>query len=427
MAHRGIVSQIAWSPDGRWLASASWDKTVRIFDTKTDRLAPGNQKDVGSKQVLSPDRRWLATWSLGKAAQIVEVATGGELARVIHDDSVEAVAWSPDGTKLATGSSDKTARIVEAATGKELVRVTHDDTVWALVWSPNGKQLAIESSSKSSQKFRIVDAVSGNEIALGLRGNKINSLAWSKDGMRLALGIGKEREPGEALFIEAATGQVIFRAHHDHHVTVVAWSQDGGRLATGSGLSNVLGELRVLEPTTGTELARAALDDAPSSIAWSPDGTKLAIQANGDAVQIIETTNAKKVAQVSLDKMRIPFYNKIIWSTIGESGASGIFIDGDLLRVFPTSQALVDAAKSRASRCLTKKEREQYFLPLAPPTWCVERQLWPYHAAPWQTWLPLQKAWLANDRRGKAPNLPNAEEFCPFLRIGCGISNDPVN
>jgi hypothetical protein len=60
--------------------------------------------------------------------------------------------------------------------------------------------------------------------------------------------------------------------------------------------------------------------------------------------------------------------------------------------VFPTTQALVDAAKDRLRRCLTREQRLKYFLPEAPPLWCVERRLWPYRDDDWQAWLTAKKA-----------------------------------
>jgi len=77
-------------------------------------------------------------------------------------------------------------------------------------------------------------------------------------------------------------------------------------------------------------------------------------------------------------------------------------------RISPTAQALVDTAKERAVRCLTREERERYFLPVAPPAWCVERNLWPYQGADWQAWLQQQKRWLAGGRVENPPALPQA-------------------
>jgi hypothetical protein len=76
-------------------------------------------------------------------------------------------------------------------------------------------------------------------------------------------------------------------------------------------------------------------------------------------------------------------------------------------RMFPKAQDLVDATKSKAPRCLTQSQRQEYFLTAAPPIWCVERRLWPYHSAEWyDKWLPKQKAWLKSGRRDDPPSLP---------------------
>src|SRR5262249_31001242 len=74
-------------------------------------------------------------------------------------------------------------------------------------------------------------------------------------------------------------------------------------------------------------------------------------------------------------------------------------------RMFATTDELIQAAKSLLPRCLTFDERRHYFLPDAPPAWCVERRLWPYHTDEWQAWLPKRRAWLAT-RDGPEPTLP---------------------
>jgi WD40 repeat protein len=76
-----------------------------------------------------------------------------------------------------------------------------------------------------------------------------------------------------------------------------------------------------------------------------------------------------------------------------------------LWHVFATMDELIQTAKSLVSRCLTLEERRLYFLPDAPPPWCVERRLWPYHTEEWQAWLSKRRAWLAT-REGPEPALP---------------------
>jgi hypothetical protein len=100
----------------------------------------------------------------------------------------------------------------------------------------------------------------------------------------------------------------------------------------------------------------------------------------------------------------------VAWSPDGAAIITGSD-DGiaHLWRVFPTAQALVDAAKNRAVRCLTPAQRNQYFLPPTPPTWCVARRPRPYPDEAWQAWLPHQRAWLAGGRQGDPPRLPQGE------------------
>jgi WD40 repeat protein len=319
-----------------------------------------------------------------------------ELARLAHDGSynnwVLAVAWSPDGRFLAVGLGDpdgvdnrgdarlieaasakeltrvaKTARIFEAASGKELLRLAHDGAVAAVTWSPNGRLVATGSGDGLGTKgeVRVVEAATGKELTRLAHDGRVNAVAWSPDGRLLAIGLMDFLGGGEVRILDAATGDEVANLAHDGGVLSVAWSPDGRLMATGSSDKTA----RVLEAATGKDLARVPHDGAVRAVAWSPDGT-----AVGPAIL---TGSDDRTARV--------------W------------------RIFPTAQPLVDAAKERAARCLTPKQRAQYFVPPAPPTWCVARRLWPYHGNEWQAWLPLQKAWLASGRQGEAPPLPKAE------------------
>ena len=100
---------------------------------------------------FSADSSYLATGSNDKTARIIEVKSGKELARITHQDWVNAVAFSADGKYLATGSDDRTARISEVKSGKEIARITHQEEVRAEVFSRDGKYLATGSGDNTAQ------------------------------------------------------------------------------------------------------------------------------------------------------------------------------------------------------------------------------------------------------------------------------------
>ncbi len=112
--HSGQVYSLAYSPDGRYLASGSSDKTIKIWETATGtelRTLTGHSMTVWSV-AYSPDGRYLASGSLDKTIKIWEVATGKELRTLTgHSHSVKSVVYSPDGRYLASGSGDKTIKI----------------------------------------------------------------------------------------------------------------------------------------------------------------------------------------------------------------------------------------------------------------------------------------------------------------------------
>ena len=129
----GGIEGLAMLPDGRLLATASSDKSARLFDATTRKeLARVVHNGAVLRVAFSPNGRLLATSSFNGEARLFEAATGNELARFTCDEGGVKVAFSPDGRLLATAESNDAlrqkgeSRVFEVGTGKELARFPHD-------------------------------------------------------------------------------------------------------------------------------------------------------------------------------------------------------------------------------------------------------------------------------------------------------------
>ncbi len=162
--HKSWISRIAWSPDGRWLASPSDDNTIRIWDAVTGKMVrtlEGHTKEVWSV-AWSPDWRRLASASRDKTVRLWNSETGQALRTLEgHSNTVFSVAWSPDGRKLASAAGDKTVRLWDAETGQALRTLEgHSSSVYTVAWSPEAGVLRLASAS-ADKTVRIWDAETG--------------------------------------------------------------------------------------------------------------------------------------------------------------------------------------------------------------------------------------------------------------------------
>ncbi len=239
--HTGLIGRIAWSPDGKWLASPSKDMTIRIWDAVTGK--------------------------------VVRTLKG-------HTSEVNSVAWSPDGLRLASASHDKTVRLWDAKTGKERRKLEgHSESVYSIAWSPDGRRLASASSDKT---VHLWDAETGRALhTLAGHSSQVNSVAWSPDGRRLA----SASHDRTVRLWDAQTGQALrILAGHSQAVGSVAWwpGLSVQRLATASGDKTIriwdaeTGQAtHVLEGHTGALNCAAFAPDVPLIASKGDDTVRL--------------------------------------------------------------------------------------------------------------------------------------------------------
>ena len=186
--HTGVVYSVAWSPDSRLLASASSDKTIRLWDTQTSHLLyirSGHTSEVNSV-AWSPDGRLLASASDDKTIRLWDTQTFQPLHTFSdHAGAVDSVAWSPDGRLLASASSDSTIRLWDTQTTQPLHTLSgHSDRVLSVVWSPDGRLLA---SASVDSTIRLWEAETGREVRrLERHTGPVSCVSFSGDGRLLA-------------------------------------------------------------------------------------------------------------------------------------------------------------------------------------------------------------------------------------------------
>jgi len=188
--HSSLLGCMAWSPNGRMLASGSLDKSIKIWNVQTGQelqTLVGHSESVYSV-AWAPDEQMLASGSDDRSIKIWNVQTGQEFQTLRgHSSHVNSIAWSPDGQKLISSSHDSTIKIWDVRRGQELQTLMgHSASVYSVAWSPDGKMLA---SGSFDSTIKIWDARRSQEFQtlVGHYG-RVYSVAWSPDGKMLASG-----------------------------------------------------------------------------------------------------------------------------------------------------------------------------------------------------------------------------------------------
>ncbi len=367
-AHTDNIYALAFSPDGRTLASGSWDGAIKLWDMEGGALLWKNwSTDSIERLAFAPDGRTLASGGDDATVRLWDAKLGTHLQTLTgHSGPVYALAWSPDGSLLASGGFDMQIRLwemqeVQPETSARML-TGHTDWVLALAFAPDGRTLASGSFDRTVNLWdmdsrRVRETLTGHT-------NLVHATAWSPDG-RLVASCGFDK----TIWIWDVERRSYRTALHGHTAAVfaiaftpdsrsllsgsddatlrvwdmesgqcvhimqsyavllyeIAWSHDGSRLASaGSDRLVIIWDMAARMPPR-------VLHGHPwfvFGVAWSPDDRLLASSGWDDTMRIWDASTGS-IVQTLRDPDRFEtFFYSIAWSPDGKFLASGSYQQG---------------------------------------------------------------------------------------------------
>lgn len=371
LQHDAPVNHGEFSPDGAWIATASNDRSVVVWDAKTGNPTARLQlKHLARSVKFSPDGSKVVTASSDRVAVIWDYKKGTNgIVLLPHQSYLKHAEFDPEGRRVATASDDKSARVWDVETGKQISKsFEHDDRVNHVSFSPDGKFMVTACRGQAGGAAgyaQIWDLSTGDPHGPRLEHDGgVTKAIFSRDGLLVATASGDLRMQ---VWI-AATGRPAYAAYkHERPVVDVEFSPDSSKLVTASQDATAV----IWDVKAGRVIGTVRHNGSVNSVRFSFDGARILTTLSDNSAQVWDAESGKALAEP------VKHQKAVVHGTFSPDGSRFLTVSSDKsARVWrmPTNSSPAVRIQHRQTVLAAKLNFDESLL--ATASWDAAIRIW---------------------------------------------------